>query len=679
VKISKKLFLALLGLGILVLFASTASSLLQLAQVKSDLDHNQQQQAAELTRLNTELMENTNAQMLTALAGNYSDTIESKFEAITTPVNTIKTTLEKAYTLSQPSVSGFPDDMVYLQPGVNASSVNEEFQIVKSVRDMIDAAMKADTTISMYYVTESGMLLAERYADYSGGSSIDRRTRPWYLGAAESGDIFWTPIYTDALSGEMTITCSAPVYHNDLLMGVIASDIMLDPLIDSILTSDTELFEYIFLTDKDGNPFVGSIPDKTLTDFIPPGMEQELITTMLNPEYSTGIFERDEVMIGYSTIPATGWRLGIVLDYNQITAPQQEITGAIAASNHQFQEYLNQKILTAVLLSGTVALLVIILVLLMSRQISRSITRPLAHLTHSVEEISSGNLDQHIDLHSGDELEVLANAFNNMSHDLKDYINNLATVTAERERIATELNLATRIQSSMLPSIFPAFPDRSDIDIYAAMIPAKEVGGDFYDFFMIDDQHLGMVIADVSGKGIPAALFMVITKTLLKNAAQQGLPVNQILETVNNQLVQNNEENMFVTVFISILDIPTGTLKYSSAGHNPPYVLKSNGTPELLNVSPRLMLAAYPDITYDQHQTTLSIGDSLILYTDGVTEAMNQKGDLFGEPRLETALKTSTPGSARQTLDTIFTAVRTFESGTTPTDDLTLLILKRII
>lgn len=676
-KIGKKLFIALLGVGIFVLLIATVSSLWQFNLIRRDLAGQQRDQTAELTELNTELMANANAKMLTALAQNYADGLEGKFEAISVQVGAVKEYLEDSYASGQPVISRFPDDMVYLQPGVDMALVSGEFETIKSIRDVIAAVMEADSTIAMYYVSESGMLLAERYADYSGGREIDRRTRPWYVGAVQAGGIYWTPIYVDALSGEMTITCSVPVYGaDDRVMGVIAGDILIDPLLEHILVSDTDLFEYVFLTDQFGEPFVGSIPDRTLADFVGADKSDRVIKALLARDSGAGIYEEDEVMAGFASIAATGWRIGIVLDYRQITAPQQELAGAISDSHEMFQENLSEKIMVSVIISGVVAFAVIVLVLVMSRQISHSITKPLEQLTLGVGQVSGGNLEYTIEIGTGDEIEALANAFNRMTKELKDYIKNLSLVTAERERIAAELDLATRIQSGMLPSIFPAFPDRDDIDVYAVMIPAKEVGGDFYDFFMIDENRLGLVIADVSGKGIPAALFMVITKTLLKNAAQQGSQAKDVLGSVNNQLVKNNDETMFVTAFIGILDIPSGVLQYASAGHNPPYLIENDGTVRMLEVKPCLMLAAFPDVVYDQREIVMETGCRLVLYTDGVTEAMSPDGELFGEARFEAAMRRAAGTTTRETLDSICDEVRGFETGAAA-DDLTMLIIKR--
>lgn len=676
--IGKKLLLSLLGLGLAVLLLITAGNLWLMNRIKTNLDNRLHVQAEELKALNTGLMAESNADMLTAIAGNYSDVIESRFAAIALQVKTAGNYLETAYTYEISGASVFPDDMVYLQPGTTMDAVESEFEIVKSVRDVIAALMAADPAVSVYYVSESGMLLADRYADYTDGSQIDRRTRPWYTKAVESGEVFWTPIYVDALSGEMTITCSAPVYSPDgRVKGVVASDILLNPLIDEILASDTEVFEYIFLLDEEGKPFVGSDPDKTLSDFITPEHYDEVIASMQKADGKSGLFEGEEFMVGYATVPVTGWQIGVVMDYGQITAPKRAIAASIGVFNQAFHEYLNENILLSVVISIAVAFLAVVLVIAVSRRVAGSITRPLAELTATAAEISSGNLEQSIDIRTDDELAVLAGAFNKMTASLKTYMNNLTAVTAERTRITTELNLAARIQSGMLPGKFPAFPERSNIDIYATMIPAKEVGGDFYDFFLIDEDNLGLVIADVSGKGIPAALFMVISKTLLGYAARQGKSPKEMLEAVNAGLAQNNEENMFVTVFAGILHLPSGKLRYSSAGHNPPYILTGDGRAVQLAVTPMLMLAAYENTVYDQREVTLRHGDSLVLYTDGVTEAMTAEGKLFGETRLEAALVKADHTSARGVLDAVYQEVKIFENGADPADDLTIMVILR--
>lgn len=210
--------------------------------------------------------------------------------------------------------------------------------------------------------------------------------------------------------------------------------------------------------------------------------------------------------------------------------------------------------------------------------VRRILIRPLGTLHHAaiglVESRMESLSDFRVEIHTGDELEELSDSFRYMVSELNEYIRDLSRVTAEKERIGAELDVARHIQASMLPCIFPAFPERHEFDIYASMTPAKEVGGDFYDFFLVDDDHLAMVMADVSGKGVPAALFMMISRTLIKSAAQSGLSPKAVLEKVNNQLCENNDAEMFVTVWLGILEISTGKMKCANAGHEYPAIMR---------------------------------------------------------------------------------------------------------
>ena len=277
-----------------------------------------------------------------------------------------------------------------------------------------------------------------------------------------------------------------------------------------------------------------------------------------------------------------------------------------------------------------------------------------------------------VDVHTGDEIEELADAFRYMSVELRKYIDNLSAITAEKERIGAELDVATRIQADMLPSIFPAFPDRNDFDIYATMTPAKEVGGDFYDFFMVDDNHLALVVADVAGKGVPAALFMMISKTLLKNATQTGASPKQVLEMVNNQLCENNKEEMFVTVWLGILELSTGVLTYANAGHENPLWLH-NGEWTYIKERHGLVLAGMEGSRYKEHQLTLRPGDVILQYTDGVTEATNAHNELFGDKRLLEAISECAALTPDKLLVRIKADIDSFVAQAPQFDDITML------
>ncbi|MDR1136872.1 MAG: SpoIIE family protein phosphatase, partial [Synergistaceae bacterium] len=262
------------------------------------------------------------------------------------------------------------------------------------------------------------------------------------------------------------------------------------------------------------------------------------------------------------------------------------------------------------------------------------VLKPIDTLGKAAKTIVSEQMDDlaafSVDVRTGDELESLADAFTHMAHELHAYILNLGAVTAEKERIGAELSVAANIQASMLPRVFPPFPGHREIDLYASMRPAKEVGGDFYDFFLVNDRTLAAVIADVSGKGVPAALFMVVAKTLIKSYALSARSPGEVFAAVNNALCENNETSMFVTAFMGFLDLKTGEFVYVNAGHNPP-LLSRGGRFGYMKPESGFVLAAVEDVGYREGSVTLDKGDILFLYTDGVTEAADRREELFGE------------------------------------------------
>lgn len=279
--------------------------------------------------------------------------------------------------------------------------------------------------------------------------------------------------------------------------------------------------------------------------------------------------------------------------------------------------------------------------------------------------------------YASDNTEVgeLARSYIAMVKDLEKYVENLQAVTAEKERINAELTLASNIQAHMLPCIFPAFPDHDEFDIFASMTPAKEVGGDFYDLFMIDNTHLAVVIADVSGKGVPAALFMVIAKTLIKNYAQNGLPASEVFTIVNKRLCEGNDADLFVTAWMGILDITDGTMTYVNAGHNPPMLLLGDKGFQYLKSPAGFVLAGLDITQYKENTLKIEPGDRLFLYTDGITEATSAAQELYGEDRLSAYLNGHTKDTPENVLHGLKADIDAFVGEAEQFDDMTMLML----
>ena len=338
----------------------------------------------------------------------------------------------------------------------------------------------------------------------------------------------------------------------------------------------------------------------------------------------------------------------------------------------EVRAYLNGVLLRMLEISLVITLLAMLCYIVVVRKL---VTLPIGHLAKFTQAITgaSGITDKRAEVRTGDEIESLNDSFNYMLDQLDIYIKNLSAVTAEKERIGAELNIATQIQADMLPRIFPAFPERKEFDLYATMTPAKEVGGDFYDFFLIDDDHLGLVMADVSGKGVPAALFMVIAKTLIKNRALLGESPAEILRNVNSQLCEGNEAELFVTVWLAVIEISTGKGLAANAGHEHPAIRRADGQFELVIYRHSPAVATMDGVRFREHEFRLNPGDSLFVYTDGVPEATDANNVLLGSERMVDALNRDPDAAPRELLANVRAAIDEFVGDAPQFDDITML------
>ena len=308
----------------------------------------------------------------------------------------------------------------------------------------------------------------------------------------------------------------------------------------------------------------------------------------------------------------------------------------------------------------------------------REILLPILAVTDEAKRFADSNTpsDKLSSINKNDEIGVLAKAVGKMETDIVEYVENLTLVTAEKERIGAELSIATQIQADMLPGIFPAFPDKPEFDIYATMNPAKEVGGDFYDFFMVDESHLAIVMADVSGKGVPAALFMVIGKTLIKDHTQPGRDLGEVFTEVNNILCESNSEGLFITAFEGVLDLVSGEFTFVNAGDEIPFICKKDDSYEPYKIRAGFVLAGMEGIRYQCGTMQLSPGDRLFQYTDGVTEATDKDGRLYGMGRLGEILAQNAALPPMELLGKIKEDIDAFVGDAPQFDDITMLCLE---
>ncbi len=336
-----------------------------------------------------------------------------------------------------------------------------------------------------------------------------------------------------------------------------------------------------------------------------------------------------------------------------------------------------------ILVSSIAALILILFITIYLLFLNKSIIDPLQVIVDNATDFVNTNIDENhseivalnIDVKTGDEIEILAEAFNKMTSDIIRYINELTTVTSERERIETELRIATLIQEGMLPKNFE-YPDRHEFTLFASMRAAKDVGGDFYDFFFVDDDHFCITIGDVSGKGVPAALFMAMTKATVKDLVLRRLPIDEVMTEANVTLCNNNEQDMFVTLFIAIINVKTGEFSWCDAGHDPAIIWKKDGTVEMLTGKKGFVCAGIETAKYKLNESKIEKGDIIYLYTDGIPEANNTAQEFYGLERLKTLISAQKKHEIKPLCVDILSDVDQFAASEPQFDDITMLGFK---
>jgi len=481
----------------------------------------------------------------------------------------------------------------------------------------------------------------------------DYHNRDWYLeisgAATRPYQVAWSKPYTDDTgSFSLMTTAGAGVFDQQgKLLGISTVDWEIEKVVEELIAIEPTKNSFVLLCVPGKDSIISCTVTKSSV-----GAPLEDLPWDIN----AASFEFEGARyLRFSRDLDNGWLLSVQVPVNEIFAE-------VESRNRRF-----------LLISLFVSVMTLWLAHFL---ISKLINTPIKRLSSDVSQFALGNLDIHIDLDTKDELGMLADTFNKMAADLKHEIERRTREKTEKDRINTELSVATEIQASMLPRIFPPFPDRTEFEIYASMLPEKAVGGDFYDFYFVDRDTLVVVIADVSGKGVPAALFMVIAKTLIKNCSACKSP-RAVFESVNKKLCETNDANMFVTAFMGFYNIPSGKLTYVNAGHNPPIIKKRGAsTCEFLRTEPRFVLAWMENAMYIEKEAILEPGDLLYLYTDGVTEAMNSARDLFSEERLLAAVNKYADCKPRDLLYAIKGEIDIFSGDAEQADDITMLALR---
>lgn len=571
--------------------------------------------------------------------------------------------------------------------------IENEIAVVSNIgrfMEMISDVAYKDYFSEIFLGSKNGYLISVDVSSTEDGNiqfggafneDYDPRVRPWYIEAEEKE----TLIFTDVFAGwnGYSVTCAAPYYDKNGFAGVVGIDNKLDVLDELYLAaySDNSRLEFI-LNDKAQIIMVSqkenvlSAGEKDISE----SKEKTLVNvanrmTAGESGIADVVIGGEDYYLAFAPIEMTHWSFGTLVKKQVARMSSEEVSQNILMQMNDFEDDLKKIFLILPLVS--IFILAIILQALLKKgvQVSDNFVKPIRELADGVREISSGNFDKKLNIKTGDEIEHLATCFNTMTDELQTYMKDLTKATADKERLATELDVAAKIQMSMLPQKFPA---RDDCEIFATMYPAKYVGGDFYDFYFLDDKHLVITIADVSGKGVPAAIFMAMSKTILKNYAlmmQNPDDFSAVMALTNQQLCQNNYEKMFVTVFLGMLNLETGEFFYVNGGHNFPLVYRTSTQKfEYLDVKKSCLLGIKKKIKFNQQSLQLSRGDILFLYTDGVTEAMNEDYEEYLPERLEKTLnQVDKNAPLEEILNYVLADVKKHAGNAEQSDDITML------
>ncbi|EPR44536.1 serine phosphatase [Desulfovibrio sp. X2] len=502
------------------------------------------------------------------------------------------------------------------------------------------------------------------------GADYDYSLMDWYMLPKYLGSPQWSePFYDESGGDTLMATFAVPVRRGPAgarsFAGVVTVDLALDELQRAVAALHPDISGYAFLISRNGR--IVSHPERRL-------IMRESIFSLAEAMHDQALrdvgkdmvrggqgFARlggaalgKPVWIYYAPLPGVGWSLGLVI-------PEKDLFADL---------YKLHRDVVVIGVCGFTALLGFVIL------IAATITRPIRNLARTSAEIARGNLDVDLPVvRRGDEVGELTRSFDEMRLALKEYIANLTETTKAKERMESELKIARNIQMSFLPKRFPPFPEIEAFELHALLTPAYEVGGDLYDFFLLDENRLFILVGDVSGKGVPAALFMAVSKTLVKGIAEQDSDPGLILAKVNDELAEDNDAMLFVTMFCAVLDFRTGELVYANAGHNYPVLVRADGRTSFVELPPGTAMGVIPGLAYPSERLFLDRGDVLVAYTDGVNEAQDARGALFGNERLLETVHRTGPAEPRRLCTVLLDEVRAFAHGADQADDITVLAL----
>ncbi len=702
------ILVAMVALVMLTLLIITLVFMVRLKMMQRDLIKYNGMLGDKAGATSSASMEKEVAERLMKIARDQADIVDSNFSHFKSTVELLASDATYLYEhaadfgrieIEEPKAENDGKLVVHITHSKNTDmtdpAVIDEAGLLGNESNTLMSAHAGNPSMAKCYIaTESGLMIeadkdsSAKIAEDGTVAFYEAAERPWYIGTKNANATFFTNVTPEASGKRIGMMCGSPVTKYGKFMGVACAGMYLDDVDKMVQTTelgDTGIAcivnnqgQLLFSSENSGEL---SITKETADHDLRQSDNKDLanlVTDAMSGVESYKVIKLNDqrYYAAYASMETVGWSFLIMLPEATVQAPTQEILEEIGSITFEAENQTSaalRELFIGIIPTGVT---VIILALVLAYFLSRYLVAPLKKLTDKVGSIQGDDLEFEWEEVNEEEIQTLAQSFGNMTQRMKEYIDEVTRITAEKEKIGAELSVATQIQADMLPRIFPPFPDRSEFEMYATMDPAKEVGGDFYDFFLIDDDHLGLVVADVSGKGVPAALFMVIAKTLIKNRALMKGSPSEVLKYANEQLCEGNEAELFVTVWFAILEISTGKGIAANAGHEHPAIKRAGGKWELSVYRHSPAVATMEGLNFKEHEFELYPGDALYVYTDGVPEATNINDELFGPDRMLESLNKDPDADVETLAKTVKKDVDDFTGEAPQFDDITMLAFR---
>jgi sigma-B regulation protein RsbU (phosphoserine phosphatase) len=696
--VGTRIFIVFFVLSVVILLLVSSIALITLEDVGNYAAGRSRSLGTSAVSDSTAALENTTREYLVRLAGDQADISDVIFTRVdgemeimgqyaAGAMETADGNRSRYYTQKDTPPSPLSTSVFLPAPGSDLDPAGPEFRAMRQMDRIFIPVFAADRHLtSVYIASDSG---ATMYYPWTTGidPSFDSRVRGWYKDATQAGKTTWSAPYVDVFGNGLMVTCSRPVSSPDHKWNwVIGADVTIETINQQIINTQVGDAGYALLIDRQGNvitaPGMSAGAHRWNEDFRTENLFEsnnsilrEMAGRMASGE--TGVSRvnlgKGEMFVAYAPVRSMNWTVAVVLPVAEVIAPAVATEQKISAATDEAGQHITSQVSRIRNIYLALFLVLTAAVSVLTVLFTRVITGPVRVLRKGAEEIGQGNLDYTVDLHSGDEFEELAGSFNRMTGDLKGYIEELRTTTAQKERMSRELEIAKGIQQSFLPESIPLIPG---YEVAAFSLPALEVGGDFYDFIPLPDGRWGLTIADVSGKGIPAALFMALSRTLVRASTQRNAAPGAAIREANQLISQDARTSMFVTLFYAILDPSKKTLTYVNAGHNPPILFHPGSSAIALLRAAGIALGVLSDNEFESVECPLAPGDTIVLYTDGVTEAFNASGEEFGEARLVEVVQRHYQLPPDDLIREIHREISAFAGSQPQADDITLLVLR---